>query len=64
MALLAVASVFAEEAAPVDQEGQDQFLSAYAYGYGLHYPYVAPTTVQVVKTGKLTTLYIVVSFFV
>merc|ERR1711874_879600 len=52
LALLAVAAVFAEEVAeqPADQEGQDQFLSPFAYGYGLHYPYVASPAVRVVKT--------------
>jgi len=56
LALLAVAAVFAEEVAeqPADQEGQDQFLSPFAYGYGLHYPYVASPAVRVVKTGEFT----------
>merc|ERR1712200_283664 len=55
LALLAVAAVFAEEVAEqtADQEGQVQFLSPFAYGYGLHYPYAyaAPAAVRVVKTA-------------
>lgn len=61
LALLAVAAVFAEEVAEqtADQEGQDQFLSPFAYGYGLHYPYAyaAPAAVRVVKTGKFIHFY-------
>merc|ERR1712035_253830 len=45
LALLAVAAVFAEEVAEqtADQEGQDQFLSPFAYA--------APAAVRVVKTA-------------